>query len=271
MHQIHEGQEVGYEESEIVRSVIRAMIPSLTLRNVLESTPYLSLNRLLQYLEAHFDERNATDLCSKLTSMVQLPEESECHYVMRCIEIRQKVILASNKSDIKYDKKLVRKLFYRTVERGLLSSYVIQEIKPLIRNNASDEDLIAAVTKASATERERNVVQGKHYKKALRVYEVSGTCNRSGQAEMGNKVDNSGSVKVDKLLSAVDALAKQVNSLKCELREIKNEERGSTYYSGSKYLCRDCFNNNKNYYNHCYKYGSSSHMVRGCNTPPSGN
>ena len=73
MHQIDEGQEAGYEESEIVRSVIRAMIPSLTLRNVLESTPYLSLNQLLQYLEAHFDERNATDLCSKLTSMVQLP------------------------------------------------------------------------------------------------------------------------------------------------------------------------------------------------------
>ena len=44
----------------------------------------------------------------------------------------------------------------------------------LIRNSASDEDLIAAVTKASATGKERNLVQGKHHnKKALRVYEVS--------------------------------------------------------------------------------------------------
>ena len=84
--------------------------------------------------------------------MVQLPEESEYQNVMRCIEIRQKVILASNKSDIKYDKELVRKFFYRTLEIGLLSSYVIQEIKPLIRSNASNEDLIAAVTKALATE-----------------------------------------------------------------------------------------------------------------------
>ena len=244
------------------------MIPSLTLRNVLQSTPNLSLNQLLQYLETHFDERNATDLCSKLTSMVQLPEESEYQYVMRCIEIRQKVILASNKSDIKYDKELVRKLFYRTLERGLLSSYVIQEIKSLIRNNASDEDLIAAVTKFSATEKERNLVQGKHQnKKALRVYEVSSTCSRSGQVEMDNKVDNSG--KVDKLLSAVDALTKQVNSLKSELREIKNEKRGDKYYSGSKYLCRDCFNKNKNYSNHCYKCGLSSHVARGCNAPPS--
>ena len=71
---------------------------------------------------------------------------------MRCIEVRQKVILASNKSDIKYDKELVRKFFYGTLKIGLLSLYVIQEIKPLIRSNASNEDIIAAVTKALATE-----------------------------------------------------------------------------------------------------------------------
>ena len=145
MHQIGEAQEAGYEESEIVSSVIRSMILCLALRNVLESTLNQSLNQLLQYLEAHFDERNATDFCSKLTSIVQLLKESEYQYVMRCIEVKKKFILASNKSDIKYDKELVRKFSYRTLERGLLSSYVIEEIKPLIRNNGSDEDVIAAV------------------------------------------------------------------------------------------------------------------------------
>ena len=189
------------------------MVPSLTLRNVLESMLNLSLNQLLQYLEAHFDEQNATDLFSKVTSMVRLQEESEYQYVMSCVEIRQKVILTSNKSDIKYDKELVRKLFYRTLERGLLCSYVIQEIKPLIKNKTSDEDVIAAVTKTSATEKERNLVHGKHHKKALRVYEVGGTCNRPGQAEMDHKFNTSSSGKVDKLLSAVNALTKQVKSL----------------------------------------------------------
>ena len=77
MHQIDEAQEAGYEESEIASSVIRAMIPNLTLRDVLESMPNLSLKQLLQYLEAQFELRNASDLCSKLTSMSQLPEESE--------------------------------------------------------------------------------------------------------------------------------------------------------------------------------------------------
>ena len=44
--------------------------------------------------------------------MIHLPEESEYNYEMKCIEVRQKVLLASSKSDIKYDKGLVMKLFY---------------------------------------------------------------------------------------------------------------------------------------------------------------
>ena len=62
MHQISEAESQGYDEQEIVNSVIRSMVLSLTLRNVLETTPNLTLQRLLQFLEAHFDEKNATDL-----------------------------------------------------------------------------------------------------------------------------------------------------------------------------------------------------------------
>ena len=161
IHQINEAQEVGYDESEIVNSVIRAMSPRLTLRNVLETTSNFSLQSLLQFLESHFEEKSATDLSGKLTSMIQLPEESEYTYVMKCIELRQKVQLASSKSDIKYDKGLVMKLFYQILERGLLSSCVVQEIKPLLTRNVSDEDLITAVRKAAASQKERNQPLGK--------------------------------------------------------------------------------------------------------------
>ena len=77
--------------------------------------------------------------------MIQLPKESEYSYVMKYIEVRQKVLLASSKSDTKYDKGLVMKLFYRTLQRGPLSSYVVQEIKRLLRSSVSDKDLITAV------------------------------------------------------------------------------------------------------------------------------
>ena len=161
IHQINEAQEAGYDESEIVNSVIRAMSPRLTLRNVLETTSNFSLQRLLQFLESHFEEKSATDLSGKLTSMIQLPEESEYTYVMKCIELRQKVQLASSKSDIKYDKGLVMKLFSQILERGLLSSCVVQEIKPLLTRNVSDEDMITAVRKAATSQKERNQPLGK--------------------------------------------------------------------------------------------------------------
>ena len=57
MHQVDEAQEASYKESEIVSSVIRALIPSLTLINILESTENLSLNQLL-----YFDQRYAAYL-----------------------------------------------------------------------------------------------------------------------------------------------------------------------------------------------------------------
>ena len=86
---------------------------------------------------------------------------------MSCNEIKKKVILTSNKFNIKYDNELVRKLYYRILEKRLLRL-----------SHASDTDLIAAVTEASATEKERNLVQGKHQKKALCVYEISSISNK---------------------------------------------------------------------------------------------
>ena len=50
MHQIKNLKQAGYEEIEIVSVVIDAMIPSLTLRNVLETISNLSLAQLQKYI-----------------------------------------------------------------------------------------------------------------------------------------------------------------------------------------------------------------------------
>ena len=88
MHQINEAKSAGYDQDEIVNEVIRAMVPSRTLRNVLETTIDLNLDRLLSFLEAHFEEKSTTDVWSKLTSMAQSLEESSYSFVLRCIELR---------------------------------------------------------------------------------------------------------------------------------------------------------------------------------------
>ena len=85
---------------------------------------------------------------------------------------------------------------------------------------ASDEGPITGVTKASETEKERNLDEGKHHRKA-RVHDVSSTFNITGQAKMDNKVDNFGSGKVEKFLSAVDSLTKQDSFNYCGKSKMK--------------------------------------------------
>ena len=198
MHQIRDAQAAGYKEEEIVSSVINCMVPSLTLRGVLATTPNLSL---AQFLEAHFNERSAEDLCDAMTSLIRSTDESVYAYVMRTIEIRQKVLLASQKASgkgaIGFAKDLVMKLFLRTLERGIISQYVVQEIRHLLKSSSTtDEELISAVTKASALEKERSDFQSRN-KKQVKVFEViSGS--RSGSVSKESTIT--------KLVSSVDKL-----------------------------------------------------------------
>ena len=52
MHEINEVKVVGYDRDVIANEVIRAMVPHLTLRNVLETTTDLNLDRPLSFLES---------------------------------------------------------------------------------------------------------------------------------------------------------------------------------------------------------------------------
>ena len=52
MHEINEVKVVGYDRDVIANEIIRAMVPNLTLRNVLETTTDLNLDRPLSFLES---------------------------------------------------------------------------------------------------------------------------------------------------------------------------------------------------------------------------
>ena len=156
------------------------------------------------------------NLCNAITSLVQSTDESIYAYVMRTIEIRQKVLLASQKAsgkgEIGFDKDLVMKLFLRTLERGIISQYVVQEIRNLLKSSCTtDEELISAVTNASAIEKERSTFQRKN-KKQVKVFEVSSGSRSGFVSEEGT---------ITKLVSAVDKLTTKVSSLQPELNNLK--------------------------------------------------
>ena len=88
------------------------------------------------------------NLWIKLTFMTHSSEESSYLFVLRCIELRQKILIASTKSDLNFDKPLLDKAFCLTLERGLSTMYVVQEIRHLPRAGVSDEELIFEVSKS---------------------------------------------------------------------------------------------------------------------------
>ena len=81
----------------------------------------------------------------------------------------------------------------------------------------SDEDLIEAVTRASASEKERIATQSKIKSKANKVYEVSVSDDSNGS----------------KLLSVVESLTKQVSNMQAEMNEYRNQNvnRNRNYYT----------------------------------------
>ena len=73
--------------------------------------------------------------------------------MLRYIELRQKILIVSTKSDIKFDKSFLYKVFCCTLEGGVSSTNVVQGIRHVPRTGVSDEELIHEVTKASAAKK----------------------------------------------------------------------------------------------------------------------
>lgn len=124
--QIETGLSKGYPESEIIDAVIRAITPGLQLRSYLEGKDKLILPALRRILRCHYQERGATELYKRLTSEVQNSKETPQNFLLRAMDLRQKILFASQEADssLKYDPVLVQSLFMHTVLTGLQSDII---------------------------------------------------------------------------------------------------------------------------------------------------
>ena len=153
------------------------------------------------------------------------------------------------------------KLFLRTLEQGILSQYVLQEIRHFLKSSSTiDEELLSAVTKASALEKERSTFQSRN-KKQVKVFEVS-SGSRSGSVSEESTVT--------KLVSAVDKLTSKVSSLQSELNGLKESNQAITdsnnFSPGSSRFkkCNKCYKKNFEYCNHSFHCGFGKHLLRDC-------
>ncbi len=157
-HQIEHGLSRGVSELEIVDAVIRAIAPGMQLRSYLEGKPNLTLPVLRRILRAHCQERGATELYKQLTSEAQSSKDTPQSFLVRCLDLRQKILFASQEveSNLKYDPVLVQSMFLHTVLTGLQNDSIRSDLQPyLTKIDVSDELLFDKFNIACANETER--------------------------------------------------------------------------------------------------------------------
>lgn len=148
----------GYEEGEIVEAVIQAIIPGVSLRSYLESRTDLTLPALKQILRAHFVEKDATELYHSLTCAVQEPKETPIQFLVRAMDLRQRILSASEnvKTGLKYNHELIQNQFLQTVWTGLHDDSIRTDLKPYLENPlVEDEVLLEKINMSYSLELER--------------------------------------------------------------------------------------------------------------------
>ena len=95
--QIEDGLQRGYSEREVIDAVIKCISPSLPLRDYIEAMRKTGIDAILKILRAHFKEKNASELYSSLANLAQSPSEEPQNFLMRALNLGEKIILPLNR------------------------------------------------------------------------------------------------------------------------------------------------------------------------------
>lgn len=138
--------------------MIRARAPGLQLHSYLEGNANLTLPTLRRILRSHYQEKGGTDLYKQLTSEVQSSKETPQNFLIRALDLRQKILFASQEAEsgLRYDPVLVQSMFLHTVLTGLQNDSIKSDLQPYQQQTTtSDEPLLEKLNIACANEAER--------------------------------------------------------------------------------------------------------------------
>lgn len=245
--------------------MIKAIPASSGLRNYLEGKADLELSNLRGLLRAHYNEKSATERYSELGAARQLPSESATEFLMRTLDLRNKILFASKEatSELKYDPILVKGFFLRTVYTGLQELPVRQEFRPLLEaEGATNEGLIYGLNQIMSREDERKKKFGpRHGLDCKTVVEVEPETSK--QPKEGIVVSQikelQGQMTELRTLVANMSVGKEATPV---AKRVRRQGCGACAEKGVGSQC-----------NHCFRCGASDHHIVGCRQKktPSGN
>jgi len=154
-YQMENGLKKGYEESEICFAVISSVSPDSELRGFLEGKSNLTLQMLRKILRSHFKEKDSSTLFTMLSNAKQNVHESPEEFVIRLMNLRQKLIYVSKEDQYEYDEKLIKRKFLKSIFTGLKNENLRNELRPLLNTDTvEDDDLLEALNLAITNETE---------------------------------------------------------------------------------------------------------------------
>ena len=156
--QIQAAEKRGCDATEICLEVARAVSAELSLRPLLEGKANtITLPKLRKILRAHYQEKDPTTLFTMLANATQTVSEDPLAYVVRLMNLRQKVVFVSKQLDnrLVYPETLVQSQFMRAIITGLRNDNIRNEIKPILEDSMEDEEVLEIMNKAISGEAER--------------------------------------------------------------------------------------------------------------------
>lgn len=256
VRQIERGKKKGFTDMEITDAVIKAVPVGSGLRNYLEGRACLDLPSMRKILRAHYKEKTPTELFNQLSQLVQQGKEDAPDFLLRALELRQKVLFTSQEecSTAMNDQHIVDRLFCRTVYTGLRSDIIRTEMKPLLdKNSVNDEELIQEMSTLAMREEE---MHKKNKSVDVKVIETTSTESKEKKE-----------AKEGLFMAEIKQLRAEIASLK-ETVERTPSSSNTTHMSHPRQhntggQCKACKNTDRTC-THCWICGSEEHFKAGC-------
>ena len=197
-----------------------------------------------------------------MNNVCQDEDEDASTFLLRALELRQKVIVASSAEGVvKYSRELIQEIFMHILKTGFRDESIRAHMKPYLTASAKNDDttLIREVNIASSESTER-------------LRKQKGEDKRKTKASVNSvEVTNSGlETMLSPLIKSIADLQKELSSLKANMNNTnKCKKEGVQNGSWKKKGCQACLQADK-YCNHCWKCGEKGHMSRNCQPSSNG-
>ena len=276
--QIQSGKERGYSKKKLVDGLIKCIVPGLPLKDYLEAMHEIGLETIMKLVCAHYQEKNASKLYASLTNLAQSPADEPQTFLLRALNLREKIIFASKQegSKLKYDTSQCQSMFLHAIETGLLSNTLRTRMRPhLQRPDVTDAELIAQLNLAGAEESQRNAKLGIGQMGKTKVMQVSAEDNSKLKTGTPKKGKEAKAPFAEKLLLEIQAIKTDIAALKQDVRftcaqshgeESKMPRQGKGRpRRENRRGCKECYKKGVgDECTHCWKCGDSSHFAYNC-------